>query len=153
MPLTDWEEHMKRYYLAPLSVTVAVLAVALVFWLRSGDLKAPASPVQPQPSALTANAAPLPLTPTPPVAKTEPTLPVAGPSAAVEVPKLVVALPPVAGLASGQPDREAASATLAPAAGAEPNSAEPPKSRTLADLTDKELDELYQVLYKTGGAT
>ncbi len=144
---------MKRHYLVSLSVSVAVLAVALVFWLRSGDLKAPGSPAQAQPSALTANAAPLPLAPAPPVAKTEPTLPVASPNAAVDVPKLVLAMPTVAGPASGQPDREASPPTLAPAAGAAPNSAEPIKSRTFADLTDKELEELYEILYKTGGAT
>jgi hypothetical protein len=143
---------MKRYYLAPLSVSVAVLAVALVFWLRSGDLKPPASPAQAQPGAVTANAAPSPLTPTPPVANTEPAPPVAtAAEQPAEVPKLVLALPPVAGPASGQPDREAASTTLAPAAGAGPNSPEPAKFRTFADLTDKELEELYQIFYEYGG--
>ena len=142
---------MKRYYLVPLSLFAAVLTVALVFWQRSDDLNTPASPAQAQPSALTASGATLPLTPAPPVVRTGPTLAVAGPNAEVDVPKLVLALTPVAEPASGQPDQEDAAMTLASVAGAEPNSAEPVKFRTLADLTDKELEELYQIFYEYGG--
>lgn len=143
---------MRKHYRLVLPLSVVILVVAVVLWARSGDLKAPASPAQAQPSALAANAAPLPLAPTPPVAKTVPTPPVAtATERPAEVPKLVLALPPVAGPASAQPDREAASKTLAPAAGAGSNSPEPAKFRTLADLTDEELEALYQVLYEHGG--